>query len=128
MQGESTENSARPESSGKLQGRYCVLEYRPEPWTSPPESAAPIFMLLLDGGKGLGLFLNPDWRSFVQAEDLEYVELFLSDVQQRTQQSPRQLFEQLSSLSLGPLVTLAAGTNLSEEPGFQELLEQFEAI
>jgi hypothetical protein len=128
MEGESTENSDKSGLPVNSQGRYCVLEYRPEPWKTSAEAFVPIFMLVLDGRTDLHLFLNPNWRSFVQAEDLEYIELFIEDVRQRAQQFPKQLFDQLSSLALGPLVTLAAGPDFSERRDHQELCSQLEPI
>jgi hypothetical protein len=125
---EFTENSANPRSPGDFRGRYCVLEYRPEAWETPTNSSAPVFMLVLESGKSLNFFLSPKWRNFVQAEDLEYVELFIEDVQQRAPGLPKQLFDQLSSLSLGPLVTREAGSNFSEQPAFQELHSRLEPI
>jgi hypothetical protein len=128
MQGESRENAAKPDLSVYFEVGFCVLEYRPEPWTTPAESAAPVFMLVLDGGKDLRLFLNPGWRDFVRAEDAEYIELFLSDVQMRARQLPQQLFDQLSSLSLGPLVTRTAGPDFSSLRGLDELYSGLEPL
>lgn len=123
MEGESRENSPKADWPAHFEGGYCVLEYRPEAWTAPANSPAPVFMLVLDGGTDLRFFLNPDWRNFVQAEDVEYVELFISDMQTRARQFPRQLFDQISSLSLGPLVTRITGPDFSRLPASEVYTE-----
>lgn len=128
MQRESKEDAAKSDPSIDFEVGYCVLEYRPEPWTTPAESAAPAFMLVLEAGSALRFLLNPDWPGFVKAEDVEYVELFISDVRMRALQFPRQLFEQLSSLSLGPLVTRATGSDFSRLPAFDNLYSGLEPL
>jgi hypothetical protein len=85
-------------------------------------------MLVLIEGDGFQFFLNPDWREFVREEDLRYIELFIPDLKERAQQFPRELYDQLSSLSLGPLVTAEVGSNLFERPSFRDLPSQFDRL
>jgi hypothetical protein len=128
MSREIGKNPAVRESCSNLQAAYCVLEYRPEPWTKPAESVAPVFLIVVDGRDGLHFFLNPAWREFVLETDVEYIELIIRDFHDRALQSPRQLFDQLSSLSLGPLVTAATGTDLSGNASLQKLSSEFDLL
>jgi hypothetical protein len=125
MSVESRENSGAAKLPVNFQGGYCVLAYRPDILSKLLESASPLFMLVLDDERSLRLFLNPNWREFVQAQDLEYLEMFIPDVKERAQEFPRQLLNQLASLSLGPLVTLETGGNFSEHPALAELFSLF---
>jgi hypothetical protein len=104
---------------------YCVVEYRPKPWTVPPESPAPIFLLALTDQEGLCLFLNPSWTEFVREEDMSYIQALIPSLKRKSEHELGTLFEELSELSLGPLVTADVGPDLSGQPSFHELTSKF---
>jgi hypothetical protein len=69
-----------------------------------------------DANGGLLILAHPNWRSLVQREDVNYVNDLLIDSLERAEDQPRALFEQLSSLGVGPLVTQQAGERISDYP------------
>lgn len=62
------------------------------------------------------MFIDPNWREIVQAEDREYIGEILADFRQRIQSDPKYLFEQVKSLVVGPLQTHSEGNSLAEHP------------
>jgi hypothetical protein len=59
------------------------------------------------------------------ARDLEYVGTLLHDFLRRAKEQPAELFEQLSSLNVGPLVTVETGERISDHPALAELSSRF---
>ena len=74
---------------------------------------------------GLHIFVQGDWRTIIQAEDVEYVESLLRDFRERVELDSDALFRQLSSLGVGPLVARQTGRHLSEHPALLELCSRF---
>jgi hypothetical protein len=56
---------------------------------------------------------------------LTYVDALLLDFPERAKQHPAQLFKQISSLEVGPLVVKEAGSDFSEHPSLLKLLHRF---
>jgi len=73
----------------------------------------------------LRFLVDPGWRSVVCARDLEYIGSLLHDFLGRAKEEPAALFEQLSSIGVGPLVTQAAGERISDYPALAELASRF---
>ena len=67
---------------------------------------------LKDDADELFIRLHPQWREMVEKKDCTYIEELLSDMKQRAVDAPKDLFQQLSALSVGPLIT--SGTGLLE--------------
>jgi hypothetical protein len=63
--------------------------------------------------------------SIVQKEDLAYLQSLLRDFKKRARLDPASLFKQLSTLSVGPLVTGVAGEELADYPALQALTSTF---
>jgi hypothetical protein len=75
----------------------------------------------MDEEEHLRLFIVQDWRKIVQAEDSDYIESLLQDFVERAKLHPADLYKQLLSLGVGPLVTRETGLDLSDYTSFQEL-------
>jgi len=84
-----------------------------------------ILLVLRDEEGDLRFLVHPELRNIVQEEDSTYVESLLRDFQVRAQLHPDALFEQISSLSVGPLVTHEAGSDLSNHPQLGQLCSKF---
>jgi hypothetical protein len=72
--------------------------------------------------------LHRDWRSIVESQDQEYIEALCHDFKERAGLDAIALFTQLSSLAVGPLVTVETGSNLSDYPSMMNLLNRFMVI
>jgi hypothetical protein len=78
-----------------------------------------------DANGGLRFLVHPDWRSHIQLEDVNYINDILRDFLERAEEQPKALFEQLSSLGVGPLVTQQIGERITDFPHFLELSSRF---
>jgi hypothetical protein len=107
---------------------YCVVEYKPKPWTTPAESPAPAILLAIKEQEGLCLFIDPTWQKFVREEDSNYIQDLIATLKERSEHEPELLFQQLSELSLGPLVTADVGTDLPDQPSFRKLTSNFRKL
>ena len=102
--------------------QFCVLEYR----VQNRINFGTTILLVLEGDGGiLRFFVQPKWRTFVQPEDLDYFESLLRDFPTRAAADPKALFKQLSSLSVGPLVTVEVGENISDRPNLVAMRSTF---
>jgi hypothetical protein len=105
--------------------QFCVLEYKPHNQAAVSMRLAPILLLVLRNEKGsLNILVHPDWRSIVQYEDLEYFDCLFRDFLERAETDPDDLFKQVSSLGVGPIVTKDIGMNLQERPFLQRLFAE----
>jgi hypothetical protein len=106
--------------------RFCALEYRGPRWNgSEQEPASTILLVLEDGKSALQFLVHPDWRTIVEAEDLDYIESLLMDFTERAKLHPGALFKQVSSLEVGPLATKEVGSNILDRPPLSELCSRF---
>lgn len=88
--------------------------------------AAPIFLIVFKAASGsLHFLVDPNWRSVVPVLDVEYIESVLRDFLERAKDHPSSLFEQLSFLAVGPLVTQETGQQISDHPILLELSSRF---
>jgi hypothetical protein len=81
--------------------------------------------VLEDANGGLRFLVAPDWRAVVRAEDEVYLESLLSDFLERAKEQPANLFKQLFSLEVGPLVTRETGEQIFDHPPLAELCSRF---
>jgi hypothetical protein len=81
--------------------------------------------VLKDAHGCLKFLVHPDWRSIVKEKDSDYIELLLDDLLERAKEQPAPLFQQLSALGVGPLVTQQTGERLSDYPHLFEISSQF---
>lgn len=81
-------------------------------------------MLCDEEGK-LRFFVHPRLGTVVLEEDLEYIQSLLEDFLDRAARDPASLFEQLSSIGMGSVVTQEAGSDIASDPSLEELLSKF---
>ncbi len=90
--------------------RFCALEYRAEESSGPSVLERVIILFLRTESGTLRVFSHQDWRTIVHFKDHNYVRDLLDDFKERARSSPDALFQQVASLSVGPLVTYAVGS------------------
>jgi hypothetical protein len=110
----------------KIQGRFCALEYRPQGGSDGSPQVASIIVLVLEDEQGkLRFLVHPQWRGMVSGTDLSYLESLFKDFIERAKLHPAALFQQLSSLGVGPLVTQEAGTGIADHSPLLKLCSRF---
>jgi hypothetical protein len=75
--------------------------------------------------EGLRILMHPQLREIVQNDDQIYIGSLLRDLTERAKLSPDALFKQLTSLSVGPLVTQKAGFVVEDDLPLGELVSAF---
>lgn len=81
--------------------------------------------MLKDDQGNLRFLVSPDLNTIVQGEDWAYLDPLLLDLQNRAKLQPADLFKQLSSLGVGPLVAQAVGNELTADPKLRDLPKRF---
>ena len=112
-----------------LNRRFCVLEYRPvrdESKESACDSRA--ILLVIEEEHQLQFFATADFRSIVHKADLEYIEQLLKDLPMRARRDAKVLFDQLCSLSVGPLITGKVGTFDANSADFEQICAGFISV
>jgi hypothetical protein len=105
-----------------------VLEYNPSAARKRFSSEQPFVLALFElDGSQLKLRVRPDWAQRISPDDRIYIDELLKDWKARSTVDPRELFEQVLSLNVGPLTARefapgATGDSLSE------LEQSFKAI
>ena len=119
------ERAPKPEISGASESplpKFCALAHR----TEDSGGDTPIFLIVFKAASGsLHFLVDPGWRSVVCTRDLGYIGSLLHDFLERAKEEPAALFEQLSSLGVGPLVTEATGDRISDHPALADLSSRF---
>lgn len=87
--------------------------------------ASIIVLVLEDEQSKLRFLVHPQWREMVFGKDLSYLESLFKDFIERAKLHPEALFQQLSSLGVGPLVTQEAGTGIADHPHLLKLSSCF---
>jgi hypothetical protein len=83
-------------------------------------------LFVLENGEGnLRFLVHPELHTVVKDNDLSYLESLFKDFLERAKLNPASLFNQLSSLGVGPLVTHDAGSNISDHPHLLNLCSRF---
>ena len=109
--------------------KFCALEYRPHGWSDGSSQADAIVLFVLEDREGsLRFFVHPELRAIVLDNDLPYLESLFKDFLERAMLNSADLFKQLSSLGVGPLVTHEAGSNISDHPSLLNMCSRFEQI
>ena len=89
-------------------------------------ASAPVILLVLrDENGALRLMVSPDLRTIVQGDDWTYLDPLLLDLLDRAKAQPGDLFKQLSSVGVGPLVTQEVGRELTDHPKLRDLPDLF---
>ena len=84
-----------------------------------------MLLVLRDEEDRLRFLVHPEWRTIVQAEDLNYLESLFQDFLERAKLHPGALFEQLCSLGVGPIAAQRIGLNPDDHPSVRELSTGF---
>lgn len=114
------------QSSRKSARRFCVLAYSADKDSAPQPNDTTIIALATSSTKGdCVIRFHPEWREVVQPSDHEYVESLFRDFKDRVRFDSEGLFQQLTALGVGPLVTLDSGSNLDEHPEYLGMTEKF---
>jgi hypothetical protein len=111
------------------QPSFCALEYIPESLGDPlPTSKNVILLVTLDAECGLCFLIHPRLHQIVKSIDLPYIESLLEDFIERVRLNAVLLFEQLCSLTVGPLLTRTIGEQIVDHPDIHDLALQFVPI
>lgn len=116
--------SNRPDP--RRQRPFCALGYKPIDWRIAESQEAVLVLFALWNEEGsLTLLVHPDLRSVVMKDDYAYFDSLLPDLVERSRLNPLELFKQLCSLGVGPLVTQEAGKSISDHPAMLVLSSRF---
>jgi hypothetical protein len=84
--------------------QLCTVKYRrPEAMIDSTEGV--VILLALKDGAGLKLYAHSSLRQQISDRDQEYIEDLLKDLTERVKAFPEDVFRQLASLSVGPIIT-----------------------
>lgn len=78
-----------------------------------------------DEEQNLRFLVHPDWRTMVHKEHVDYIESLLNDFREIAKPQPETLFQQVSSLGIGPLVTHQVGLSIADYPSLLHLFSHF---
>jgi hypothetical protein len=79
--------------------KYCFSE------AQSATSTGNVILLAVKDGKALRLYLHRSLKEQIFGPDLDYFAKLLKDLLKRVKGSPGEVFEQLSNLSVGPIIT-----------------------
>jgi len=109
--------------------QFCVIEYNHQRQSREPSRSPSIILLVLKNENGnLDFLVHPQWRAMILPEDSEYFESLLADLPVRAKLHSEALFDQMCSLSVGPLQTKETGPRISRNPGLAKLISTFEPV
>ncbi len=91
----------------------------------PTDTEQIILIIIKDRNGKLHFSVSPTLNQIVTIHDMLYIKSLLRDFIQRAAIRPLDLFQQLCSLDVGPLVTKEVGSNLVDQPHLWELLSRF---
>jgi hypothetical protein len=115
-------NEGMYKSDESSQAQFCALEYRTPDWN---KAGSIILFVFEDANGSLRLFVHPDWRRIILPADVDYIDSLFLDFLERAKLHPENLFKQLCSLGVGPLVTHVTGKSISDHPALSELCSGF---
>ena len=108
---------------------FCLLDYRPSQQSSVSLGGGDAFLFFVRVTPSeLKMLVSPYWRNFVTSQDVNYVENILADFMERTKTSPDTLFKQVSSLSVGPIITRVTGSKLEDYEEIKLLIRNFSEL
>ena len=102
--------------------RYCALAYS----AHGVPSADIVFAILAELRSGAWkLLVRSGWPAIVLIDDQSYVREMLADMKSRVSEDVEELFQQLSSLSVGPIITYAVGQDAQSDPKLAVMVRDF---
>ena len=93
----------QPTAESDSRAQICALRYCPEPTVEM--SARDVILFAVKDVAGLSLYARNGVRRRISEQDRVYIDELLEDLWDRSRIAPEQVFNQLSHLSAGPLVT-----------------------
>jgi hypothetical protein len=97
---------------------FCCLAYCPTDLAAAQRSELQTIMVLVRHDRhGLKIFRHPSLWKIVIPEDHHYFSRLLDDLHLRARHEPDRLFQQMSNLGVGPLVTRKCGELATNGPG-----------
>jgi hypothetical protein len=84
--------------------QVCALKYC-FPGEQSATSTGKVVLLAVKDGKVLRFYLHRSLKEQISGADLDYFGKLLKDLLKRVKESPGEVFEQLSNLSVGPIIT-----------------------
>lgn len=109
--------------------RFSVLQYIASEGDQDRVDSPTIIALVTSSYNGeVGIRVHPEWERIVLPVDRKYLEDLFGDFRMRVKSDPDALFQQLSDLSVGPLVTREAGSDWTANPAYLRLAEWFRKI
>src|SRR5947209_1968969 len=83
-----------------------ALVYATESATAAPRADEVLLLARFRNEAHLEIRVRNDWKSVADPEDHSYISDLLFDLELRAKTAPAELFDQISTLSVGPLVSL----------------------
>ena len=109
--------------------RFCVLQYIASGGEGDRVDSPTIIAVVTSAQDGeVAIRVHPECEKIVLPIDWEYMEALFRDFRMRIRSDPDALFQQLSDLSVGPLVTQEVGLDLAAYPEYLRMAEWFEEI
>ena len=87
-----------------------------------------VILALSNEDDNLRFFMHPELNKIVQERHWTYIESLLLDFRERADLDRDSLFQQISDLSVGPLVTAEAGSDISDYPVLLDLRSRFKKL
>lgn len=109
--------------------RRCALEYRPSSLDIMLPATGPVLLLAHQKPNGeVTLFVDPEWRQFVQDIDSQEVGVLLNDFVLRAESEPVPLMKQLAQLHSGCLVTAITEDDVAADASLALLEPRFSRL
>lgn len=84
-----------------------------------------IALVLFDKNDGVRVFVTPRLQEVVPEDDWHYLDALFADFLVRAKSNTDELFQQLRSLQVGPLLTEEVGGDLAEFPHLEAKARDF---
>ena len=95
---------AKQDSQSDSRARICTVKYR-RPESRIESTEGVVFLLAIRDDASLKLYTNPFLVRHLSDLDQEYTDDLLKDLIHRAKTFPDEVFQQLSNLSAGPIIT-----------------------
>ena len=109
-----------------MKARFCAVAYNPDDLRRTECTVSDLILIFSAEDDGRSeVRVHPDWAELVSPCDIAYFQSLLPDLKVRADQDSEGLFKQLSSLGVGPLVTLVTGCDMRSDPALWDLFQSF---
>lgn len=111
-------------------GHYCALAYRPTHAEGKelPQNIQIVLLAFESSAGNLTLLVSTSLTKIVRVEDRPYFDELFQDLRERTLLDPEALLQQLSSLSVGPLVTHRTGIVSADDQYLTDFCSDFVSL